>query len=221
MRELVHRIFLKHGFEAQKIVENNFYQKNFDNGVAYYWLVVEVESLSIVLDNQDKWFEECKRVMGFSDFDKNTSLLIIAPRQNNQNWRKELVTIEDDPFQFKKYILGYTQEAFEGLIRNSENGDPNVILKLIANESTFSQFKDSYSEFSWLSLLYSLSQKLPFLELDIKLEKGLDNLFLESKKRIEDLKLYPQFERIEQLISSTSIEDLKFEDLHSIILEED
>lgn len=220
MINLIHNIFLNHRFEYQTIGNNHFYKQISEEGVAYYWLIVEVESLVTILDDQNNWFKECKSSIEHSDFDKNTSLLVLLERKETREWKNELVRIEDDPFQFKKYIIGYTKIALEGLLENSDTGNPNLITKLIADEEIFNEYKNSYSEYSWHNLLYTISQKLPFLKLNIASEKGLDNLFEESRNRLSALNFFGQFERIDNSITNPT-DDISFDDLSSIISKEE
>ena len=134
MRSLIHDIFMTEGFESTEISNLTFYNKKLEKDIVYYWLIAEVEDLSHVIESQDDWFDICKKEMMLDDFDKNTSLLILTERKNIENWKKDVLAIEEDPFQFKKYVLGYDQKSLEELKENSQNGNPESIIKLITNE---------------------------------------------------------------------------------------
>ncbi|MBI6119147.1 ABC-three component system middle component 1 [Salegentibacter maritimus] len=224
MKSLLHDIFIKEDFESTQVSELTFYKKKSEETIIYYWLVVEVDTLEKVLELQDEWFDTCKNEMNLEDFDKNTSLLIINERTEDEEWKKEVLNIEEDPFQFKKYVLGYNQESLKELKEHCEEGNPESIKKLITDEKVFNDYKENYSDFTWHKLLYTISQKLPFINLNIEIEKGLDSLFTESYEKLEEINLYESFKRIDEELDDvklSQLEDIEFEDLFASIVKEE
>ncbi|WP_310991250.1 ABC-three component system middle component 1 [Aequorivita marina] len=223
MKSLIHDIFIKEDFEVTEISNLTFFKKKSEADIIYYWLIVEVDTLQNVIELQDEWFESCKKKMELADFDKNTSLLILTEREDSKEWRKEVLTIEEDPFQFKKYVLGYDQNSLRVLKEKSQNGDSESIIKLMTDELVFNDYKENYSEFTWHKLLYTISQKIPFITLNVETEKGLDNLFAESDESLKQVDLYKSFKRIDEKFDEEKISqlgDIEFDELYSSITKE-
>ena len=224
MKSLIHDIFIMEGFESRQVSELTFYKKKLDETIVYYWLVVEVDTLEKVIELQDDWFETSKKEVNLEDFDKNTSLLIINESTENEEWKKEVLNIEEDPFQFKKYVLGYNQESLKELKEHCEEGNPESIKKLITDDKVFNDYKENYSIGTWHKLLYTISQKLPFINLNIEIEKGLESLFAESYKNLEEINLYESFKRIDDEIDEVKLdqlENIEFEELYKSIIKEE
>lgn len=219
MKNLIKQLFINEGFTSIDLNSKIFFTKDII-GISYYWLVVQVDSLSTVIDSQDIWFEDCKDNIKLKDFDKNTSLLVLTEIEHSIAWKKEVLLIEEDPFQFKKYVLGYTQDQLRELLSFSTIGEPEAIKNLITNETTFNDYKNSYSEYTWHNLLYTISQKLPFIKLNVTTEKGLDNLFEKLDKNLTKKEVLNDFNFIDERMTTDlmfGIEDLNFEELHSLI----
>lgn len=223
MKSLIHDIFIKEDFEVTEISNLTFFKKKSEEDIIYYWLIVEMNTLQNVIELQDEWFESCKKKMELTDFDKNTSLLILTEREDSKEWRKEVLTIEEDPFQFKKYVLGYDQNSLKVLKEKSQDGDPKSVIELMTDELVFNDYKENYSEFTWHKLLYTISQKIPFIKLNVETEKGLDNLFAESDESLKQMGLYKSFKRIDEEFDEEKIsqlEDIEFDELYSSITKE-
>jgi hypothetical protein len=215
MKNLIRSIFNQHDFELTELAFGDLYISNDDR--KYYWLVVEQSDISRVLELQDEWFEKSKNQIDTKEFDKNTSLLVLANNDKNEIKKKEILLIEEDPFQFKKYVLLFTSDILKQLLEQTENGNPEKILELIVNESVFNNYKRNYSEPSWRHLLYNLAHKLPFLKINVEVNKTLDNLFEEAEKSLVENGLLEYSEFIEEQNEEGFLSDLDNLDLDELI----
>lgn len=81
-----------------------------------YWLVIERDNLSEVINEQIDFFLEAKELIGERQFDKNANLLILHKVENLEQANKDtILEIEEDLYHFKKSIIYYTQDELEGL----------------------------------------------------------------------------------------------------------
>lgn len=206
MKNLIRSIFNQHDFELINIEFADLYISNDDK--KYYWLVVEQRDVSKVLELQDEWFEKCKERIDAKEFDKNTSMLILANNDGNQIKKKEILLIEEDPYQFKKYVLLFTSDILKQLLTQTENGNPEKILDLIVNESVFNNYKKEYSAPNWRHLLYNLAHKLPFLKINVEVNQDLGNLFEEAERSLVENKLLEYSEFIEKQNEEGFLSDL-------------
>lgn len=215
MRDLIKILFDVHNFKLNELEFGDLYTSNDER--KYYWLVVEQSDVSKVIELQDKWFEKCKEHIVTKEFDKNTSLLVLANNDKNEIQKKEILSIEEDPFQFKKYVLLFTSDILKQLLEQTENGNPEKILELIVNESVFNNYKNNYLEPTWRHLLYNLAHKLPFLKINVEVNQTLDNLFEEAKKTLVEKGLLEYSEFIEKQYDEGMFSDLENLDLDELI----
>ena len=194
MKELINKIFLYHQFVGQQIDDGIFYSK-IDN-YKYYWFVVCIEKLvgEDIIKSQDKWFEKCKELINDKDFDKNVSLLIITKKDNEDVEKKNIFLIEEDPYQFKKYVLTYTDDSVIELKKNLSPNEAESLLDLVVNDKVFEKYKKNYLDYSWLNLLFNIAHKLPFLDIKITINQDLKNLFTKSKQELIDRDIYDFYE---------------------------
>ena len=74
MKEIIHNLFSKSGFD---LIDNFKFGDLFSinrEDQTYYWLVIQLNELNGELLNslQDKYFDECKKIIDDSSCDKNT-----------------------------------------------------------------------------------------------------------------------------------------------------
>jgi len=218
MKNLIRSLFNHHHFELTELDFGDLYTSSDDR--KYYWLVIEQNDASKVLELQDEWFEKCKEQIDSKEFDKNTSLLILANNDKNEIKKQEILLIEEDPFQFKKYVLLLTSDSLKHLIEQTENGKPEKILNLIVDETVFNDYKLKYYEYNWRHLLYHLAQKLPFLKINVEVNQDLDNLFFEAKKSLDKNELLDYSEFIEKQYEDgfmTEIDNLDLDELIELL----
>ena len=225
MIDIIDRILVHHGFKLDDntISFGKFYTLSERDDCSYYWLVVNVDNIGEVLENQDQWFEECKEKLLFPDFNKNTSLLVLNQYQEDfEEWRKKVYTVEQDPYQFKKYVLRYTDEIVSELKENSSDGNTEELIKLMTNEDVFSSYKDSHKlgEYSWYDLLFGIANKLPFLNLGINKANNLASLFDDTKIELENRNLLDDFNDIEDKFTDevlVKLDNIELEGLLTIL----
>lgn len=187
MKTIIENLFYYHEFNKVEFEFGSLFFKDIESVIRYYWLVVEVDILdsSLILINQDAWFDACKNSIKDKNFDKNTSLLIINNITASEIVRQNIFKIEEDPFQFKKYVLTYTEDSLLNLKSNIEENSSERLLDLLVNESIFNEYKESHQNYSWHNLLYNIAHKLPFLKINVAINQNLENLFTKSKDELE------------------------------------
>lgn len=133
-----------------------------------------------------------------SSFEKNSTLIIITSKETNSknNIDKHVMSIEEDPYFFKKQILVVSKNHIEVISSSFSEHRQNYksyLEKLISNPQVFNEFVNSSSlgmsnmaiEYSFAAKLY---EKLPFLALSVEkstpgdLQKNIDNDLSESQR---------------------------------------
>ncbi|MEC3885165.1 ABC-three component system middle component 1 [Halobacillus sp. HZG1] len=202
MISILKRIFSEKGFILKHDLldsENHFFAERYSKNQFDFYLVLfekisdtslkeirdkidEYKSL-ILLDNQD--------VLGI---DKNLSLLIVLNVLDERDENKIvnfIYDIEEDPYDFKKYVLPYDNEQLK-ILRDNTNGisDNEFISYLrnrLHNSEIFSSFKnnenvDEAKEFDLISKFFI---KLPFLTINYE-EKEVKDLEQEIRDGLDE-----------------------------------
>lgn len=203
MKTIVESLFNYHQFEKVELNFGRLFFKNTESGFRYYWLVVEVKVLDsfLILHSQDFWFDECKEIMKDKDFDKNTSLLIISEKRGSDIEKQSIFKIEEDPFQFKKYVLTYTDESLINLKAKIDNDNSEKLLNLLVDENIFNEYKETHQNHSWHNLLYNIAHKLPFLKINVAINQNLENLFTKSNNELKRKNLIDFFDSFNAVFS--------------------
>lgn len=136
---------------------------------------------------------------------KNTSLLYVK-NQNTVNLDKEdncIIEIENNPYHFKKYVLAYTDAAFNNFIKLFEIRENEFsISKELMKKDNFEKLKEENS-FGPYHLLYSIAHKLPFAVIDVvqkKFDSG-DPIFTEEEDSIvESLSSYDERDAVNSML---------------------
>jgi hypothetical protein len=184
MKTIIKSLFEYHEFTSLELEFGILYSKKEETNIKSYWLIVEVDELDNVLSNQDEWFDKCKEKITDMDFDKNTYLLVLSKRKHFAIQKNEILHIEEDPFQFKKQVLLYTEETVQNLKLNCDITDPKTILELISSETVFNAYKANFLTYNWENLLYHIAHKLPFLNINIDTNQNLGNLVIKNNKEL-------------------------------------
>lgn len=210
MKKIIENLFKYHEFNKLEFSFGDLFIKNEGSGIRYYWLVIDVKILdsSLILNFQDIWFEQCKRIIKDKDFDKNTSLLIICNNESADNQKKNIFKIEEDPFQFKKYVLTYTDDSLVNLKSMIEEDNPERLLNLLVDDNIFNEYKGSHQNYSWHNLLYNIAHKLPFLKINVAINQNLKNLFTKSREKIERKNLTDFFDSFNEVLSDGVLETI-------------
>lgn len=182
MKTIVNDIFQKHGYTLQQLPEGNLFSFPRDTGKISFWLVIEKNDLEI-LDHQNEYFKACKKAIDSNDIDKNTSLLILVKVPESVEFKQlkeQILTIEEDPYQFKKLVLFYSENELESLKYKIDDALeeplPFIEQNIIAAEN-FSIYKTNPTQFSWQSLIYRITHKIPFIKINVEQDNNLQSLF--------------------------------------------
>lgn len=161
----------------------------FENENKYsYWLVIETENLTEVLDKQSDYFNIAKGVANDEWFDKNVSMIIIHKVENFENIQNLVLEVEENPYLFKKQIILYKDtevEKFNQALELQQQTIKGFIENKILEEETFKKHKDDINNNDYESLLYRLAHKIPLIKLSIIQENGLDALTDNNRQKIE------------------------------------
>lgn len=142
---------------------------------------------------------------------KNTSLLYVK-KQNTVDLDKEdkcIIEVENNPYHFKKYVLAYTDAAFNIFIKLFEiRKNEFSISKELMKKDNFEKLKEENS-FGPYHLLYSIAHKLPFAVIDVMLKKfdSGEPVFTEEEDTIvESLSSYDEREDVNSMLKILSRE---------------
>ncbi len=159
--ELITSEFLAADYE--KVKSNN-------NGIIFrhtvhadYWIILTEFNIS----EQEHIFATFQRVVDKPDAEKNVSLLWVRNiNARTQSFNDESVEIENDPLFFKKYVLLYTDEEWNGVIQNLPPTKDTKLSTLLMDTKLFNCLKSNQTNYA--TLLYSIAHKLPFLMIDAR-----------------------------------------------------
>ena len=135
--------------------------------------------LSSLIKNQADDFEQLTEdeVKISSSFDKNATLIIFTTHEAsvNNNVMKQAISIEEDPYFFKKQVLLITEKEIPIIANNFDERQGSYIdyiQNLISDTERFNEFtslnmfglSDKGAEYAFVAKLY---EKLPFLALSV------------------------------------------------------
>lgn len=208
MREIIKIIFKEKEFEVN---ESIIFSGEFGSNFSFYtrthsdkndfYLVAFIKENEITFENLkeqlDQYFETIVEEMDVTGIDKNLSFLLLL-ETDLVNYSKEklglIYNLEEDPYDYKKYVLTYTETQVKALKNVKEKiSKPiyNVLNSLLQDKKLFVSFKkrveDRNSTEMQEALLYDLVTKLfikiPFLNVVIK-QESLVNLKNEIEKSL-------------------------------------
>lgn len=206
MIEIVNNIFQEAGFTG--VEANSFTLFSYSDKTSY-WIVMESDTLNF-LNVQDELFIEAKALVENNPaFDKNASLLLLYKIPDDTElteFKKQIIEIEEDPYQLKKQVLVYSESAKDEL-------DTQLLLyglnELFSNQGIFKEYKDKYSESSWQALLYRIVQKLPFIDIKVDQNKNLASLFQSNLSAIKTKKMDEFHNQVTEAFEKLSDDDIK------------
>lgn len=142
---------------------------------------------------------------------KNTSLLYVK-KQNTIDLDKEdkyIIEVENNPYHFKKYVLAYTDAAFNNFMKLFEVNERGFsISKELMEKGNFEKLKEEYS-FGPYHLLYSIAHKLPFAVIDViqkKFDSARPTFTEEEKVIVESLASYDERDDVNSMLNILSKE---------------
>ena len=148
------RLFQQYGYQILGEIDHVIVTKS--DEFEDYWLIAEgLETFERQYDIHDELANGILK--DYPKFEKNTSLLLLV--DGEANW-EENMSIEKDPFVFKKYVLNYTDTAFAQMREMVEQygGVENAVM----NEEVFKCLANGIDN-GGAALLYGLMHKLPFI----------------------------------------------------------
>ncbi|KQL27510.1 ABC-three component system middle component 1 [Cytobacillus solani] len=225
MIEIIKKLFHEAGYiveEIQPEFESNIEHLSFFAKVTKedrfdFFLVIELKEVkiveSILQKVVDKYFEYIVETNHEQGIDKNLSLLILLQEDSVQLENKLntfVYDLEEDPYDFKKYVLSYTKEQFSLVEKQIKNEDSftNVFQQIIQNKEMFSEFKSPSNKEACLiyDLISKCFIKLHFLTMEIDTLK-LSNL----ENEIENELTVYQLEIRDKIISFESKDEMNLE----------
>lgn len=214
MKTIVNNIFQNHGFMLQESSVGNLYSFPVDKEKISFWLVIEKDDLNI-LENQNQYFEACKNSISSNDIDKNTSLLILSKIPEDTQFKElkeHILTIEEDPYLFKKLVLFYSESELEELklqISKSAQEPLAFIERNIIVSENFTKYKTNPAFFCWQSLIYRITHKIPFVKINVEQNDNLQSLFDTNYKVLTDKYLNTLADLMENSLFSLGTENLE------------
>jgi hypothetical protein len=150
-----------------------------ENLLSYVTSDIQIKLASLIKNDSER-FEQINRdkVKILSSFDKNATLIISTTHDVSMksNAMKQAISIEEDPYFFKKQVLSVQLKELPIISSCFEKHKDDYIhyaQKLISDTRRFNEFSDFESlgmsgkglEYSFIAKLY---EKLPFLTLLVK-----------------------------------------------------
>ena len=154
MIDFIIRLFQQYGYQILDKMNHIIVVKS-DEFEDYWLIAVGLEAFERQYDIHDELANGILK--DYPKFEKNTALLLLVDRE--ANW-EENMSIEKDPFVFKKYVLNYTDTAFAQMREMVEQcgGVENAVM----NEEVFKCLANGRDN-GGAALLYGLMHKLPFI----------------------------------------------------------
>lgn len=174
-----------------------------------FWLVKELDSLDFIKDQDELFIEARKAASNNPVFDKNVSLLLLNKVTDDvdlKEIKKQTLEIEEDPYQFKKQVLFYTDSSCEELSAQLLHDD---FKNLLSSQENFKNYKDNYNVFSWQALLYRIAQKLPFIEVEVEQNKDLSSLILVNETSVNEKGLKEINDRVNDVFADKTVAEIK------------
>ena len=141
-----------------------------NNDNSDFWLImddydIDVEFQKSLADNYEGTMD------GYIAAAKNTSVLVLKKveyiNDANKNWAVE---VENDKFFFKKYVLLYTESAWNMLKDNILVYMEKSLSAYLVETKNFEKLKADTPDGAY-SLLYGIAHKLPFLLVEMQKSK--------------------------------------------------
>ncbi|MDI3091478.1 hypothetical protein QJ133_10085 [Priestia megaterium] len=206
MKLLLEKIFRESNFEIMKNIELINQKEAFiaidrnKNRKNYYLVIFLNGSVSReIIDREFVYFLPYIKEQPFytADMDKNFSLLVCLNVENkelSEELQKEIFEIEEDPYDFKKYVLVYTSNEIKLLKEELSspkyrfqilfNGVSPFLNEILMNTTRFSKFKNKEGDPAY-NLITNIFIKLSIFKIDSGKEKKMLNLQTFIKKEFE------------------------------------
>ncbi|WP_027340826.1 ABC-three component system middle component 1 [Halonatronum saccharophilum] len=236
MNKLLEKIFIESGFRIYypKFLEDgqnkNFFAVNESINKKEYFLItffdyISKKKLTDLINRQAfEYYSNLKKLSFYEkEMQKNTSLIICLKEKKltlDRDKKKSIYEVEEDLYNFKKYVLVYTERQIQDFESNYITYKPREIKlikhlqNILNNSKSFKQFKFNLEEDTFYNLITKLFIKLPFLNLKTLKSATLENL---EQKIKEELKIIETFDFIDTILQKNEIEDMDEENFLSEI----
>lgn len=191
MYNIINELFNNCGFSPKDVDNYKLYSNNEADDKTSFWLVIEKSNLDSLIENQFTLLSNCQKVCQHPSLEKNLSMLVLwdtKGRISLDEMKNKVMTVEENPYFFKKYVLYYSPDEFESLNLAMEGMNLYGFLKSqIPSQETFSAYKvNPISQKSWQPLIYRIAMKLPFVGIDIDVSDGLKSLMESIHDKLDD-----------------------------------
>ena len=222
MKAFIDQLFLQSNFVAfsTENTDAQLFINNGPDGRTSYWITLKRETLDL-LEEQAAPFNKFKGIVSQQDFDKNCSLLLLIERSStldDQEFKKKILLIEDNPYYFKKYVLCYTAKELEELIvaRNNRT-ELGFLERHMVSRACFDAYKkDPYAE-NWQSLVFRTALKIPFTKVKVEVKPGLSALFEDNRFQLEAKNVHRLDDAIRTVLFDQSIDELSKTSPHHLL----
>lgn len=150
-----------------------FYQRIDDQNRRRYLVITESERLC----ESEEYNEEISNctpnnIANLPAFDKNTDLIILLDIKESENFidhEKDIFSIEENPYNYKKYVLYTTAEERrllnESLFIKNSCFTSNEFTDFLENRKEFEKYKENPYNASLYGVIVKMHIKLPFLKI--------------------------------------------------------
>jgi len=211
MINIINSIFTSSNFKPTECDKGTIYKLSEEEKKSF-WLVVTSENIDVILEQQSKYFENCKEAISDPALEKNLSLLILHRTSNllDPSLKQKVLEIEENPYFFKKNVLYFTQNELDALLKLSTSIiDMDFLGAHISSKKTFTAYKENLNNESWQSLLYRLAIKIPFVKLNLGFADSLEDLHSKNLHALANSKNSAFNDNFFSILSNRSIAELK------------
>jgi len=132
-------------------------------------------------------------------FERNSDLIILFKIDNLgdfKNHEQRIISIEEDPYFFKKYVLYYSEEELR-LVENKKLSD---LEKIILDRSLFKDYKSNPNYSSLYSFSARFYIKIPFLQVPVS-EEEMPSVEVMMREHLLESNLDEFYNRLSKVIS--------------------
>ncbi len=204
--ELIKKCFEKNGFEVGRFDDcwdfawESFIARRMNTGrntKSEFFIIIDKKNAteddldSLKTDGTLGIFKAAQKHPFYNEmFDKNATLLICF---NGKSPNSTIISqIEEDPYNFRKNILRYSNEQLnqlDALLNNEESYSVEELNKALNNAEKFTEMKKEAQDTGY-TLLVHLFVKLPFLKYETDNQIKLDNLDEKIQNQLKEKKLF-------------------------------
>ncbi|MBY0202732.1 ABC-three component system middle component 1 [Paenibacillus cucumis (ex Kampfer et al. 2016)] len=237
MKQIIEKIFYEKGFKIDNelLLNNNvFFAERTANNKFDFFVVLFKKTEEITEDLDDEFSNYLnlivQRRQNYIGLDKNLSLIIFIECNSLEEHKKIdsiIFDIEEDPYDFKKYVLVHSLDEVKELSENLSDNELKVtdyIEQKLVDSELFSDFKKGkkngvITEYELITKLYI---KLPFLNLRNLSRDTLDlSALIKTEIKEEDYNIWIELLNLSSLSNQLEDDIQKMEFFVNSLEEED